>query len=82
MATRLLLELSESSNDSCVATVYDENDRDIRRMAKSKKIEKQKTDKFISFTTSIEPMDLKSTPRDKRSQLVLRGLTVTDGIKL
>ena len=47
-----------------------------------KKIEKQKTDKFISFTTSIEPIDLKSAPRDKRSQLVLRGLTVTDGIKL
>ena len=39
MATRLPIELVESSKDSCVATVYDENDRDIRRMAKSKKIE-------------------------------------------
>ena len=39
MATRSLLELAESLNDSCVATVYDENDRDIRRMAKSKNIE-------------------------------------------
>ena len=47
-----------------------------------KRIQKQKTEKSISFTTSIEPIDLKSTPRDKRSQLVLRGLTVTDGIKL
>ena len=39
IATRLLLKPAESSNDSCVATVYDENDRDIRRIAKSKKIE-------------------------------------------
>jgi hypothetical protein len=37
--TCLLLESAESSKDSCVATVYDENDRDIRRIAKSKKIE-------------------------------------------